>query len=335
GKYYEMVSTTADNRILVRRASDHIGGRLSYRQMRNYTIRRLANSASMGALKTVNNIDIHYQYADFSVATPGYWKLRAHNDFDNGQLVEVNGVPIREYHNKLVLKFDFSKLGDAFTDSVRMTLTNLLNEAFVTLFADNQPFISAVTPGNYTAPLTYSLTLEEGCESADKCIFIIEDSQLDIGLLVAVERNTDRIFQIISDYLIWNDEQISKCDRTSQTSVKKDKAVPFDIYEGTESDATKKNIIVRLIMRLVNLLKKKDGSETEATPADPESSETLTPRQKRKAERARKKEERLRKKTEKTASQEPSDQADTELPLSGEAEAITETPKEEEVTEDV
>ena len=88
-------------------------------------------------------------------------------------------------------------------------------------------------------------------------------------------------------------------------------------------------------MRLVNLLKKKDGSETEATPADPESSETLTPRQKRKAERARKKEERLRKKTEKTASQEPSDQADTELPLSGEAEAITETPKEEEVTEDV
>ena len=152
GKYYEMVSTASDNRILVRRASEHIGGRLSYRQMRNYTINRLEDSPSMGALKSVNNIDIHYQFADFSVDTPGYWKLRAHNDFDNGDLVKVNGVPTREYHHKQILKFDFSKFGDAFTDSIRMTLTNLLNEVFVTLFADNQAYISAVTPGNYNAP---------------------------------------------------------------------------------------------------------------------------------------------------------------------------------------
>ncbi len=45
GKYYEMVSTAADNRILVRRASEHIGGRLSYRQVREYTINRLEDSA--------------------------------------------------------------------------------------------------------------------------------------------------------------------------------------------------------------------------------------------------------------------------------------------------
>lgn len=128
GKYYEMVSTATNNRIMVRRASEHIGGRLSYRQVRNYTIHHLEDSSSMGALKSVNNIDIHYQYADFSVETLGYWKLRAHNDFDNGDLVKVNGVPTRDYHHKHILKFDFSKLGDAFTDSVRMTLTNLLNE---------------------------------------------------------------------------------------------------------------------------------------------------------------------------------------------------------------
>jgi hypothetical protein len=138
GKYYEMVSTAADDRILVRRAADHIGGRLSYRQVRNYTISHLEDSQFMGELKTINNIDVHYQFADFTVDTPGYWKLGAYNDFDNGSLVTVNGVPTRKYHHKHILKLDFSKLGDGFTDSVRMTLTNLLNEVFVTLFAENQ-----------------------------------------------------------------------------------------------------------------------------------------------------------------------------------------------------
>ncbi len=210
GKYYEMVSTATDNRILVRRASEYIDGRLAYRQVRNYTIHHLEDSQTMGALKTVNNIDIHYQFADFSVETPGYWKLGAHNDFDDGALVQVNGVPVREYHHKQILKFDFSKFGDAFTDSVRMTLTNLMNEVFVTLFAENQPFISAITPGQFEAPITYNLAMDEGIEASDKCIYIIEDSQLDIGLLIAVERNLKRILQIISDYLSWNDEMIEE-----------------------------------------------------------------------------------------------------------------------------
>lgn len=227
GKYYEMVATTTDNRILVRRASEHIGGRLSYRQVRNYTVHNLEVSSSMGTQKTVNDIDIHYLFADFSVETPGYWKLRAHNDFDNGDLVHINGVPTRQYHHKQILKFDFSKLGDVFTDSVRMTLTNLLNEVFVTLFADNQPFISAVTPGSYDAPLTYSLTFDEGISASDKCIYIIEDSQLDIGLLVAVERNIKRIFQIISDYLAWNDEQI---EESLNPKAPAEPPAPFDVY---------------------------------------------------------------------------------------------------------
>ena len=240
GKYYEMVSTTADDRILVRRASEHIGGRLSYRQVRNYTINHVEDSQTMGALKSVNDIDIHYQFADFSVDTPGYWKLTSHNDFDNGDLVMVNGVPTRKYHHKQILKFDFSKFGDAFTDSIRMTLTNLLNEVFVTLFADNQPFISAITPGHFEAPMTYSLNLSENIENADKSIFIIEDSQLDIGLLIAVERNVARILQIITDYLSWNEEMIEESIR-KQNEVETEKTTTeFDPYTDNASEKSTK-----------------------------------------------------------------------------------------------
>ena len=283
GKYYEMVSTATNNRIMVRRASEHIGGRLSYRQVRNYTIHHLEDSSSMGALKSVNNIDIHYQYADFSVETPGYWKLRAHNAFDNGDLVKINGVPVRDYHHKQVLKFDFSKIGDAFTDSVRMTLTNLLNEVFVTLFADNQPFISAVTPGSYDAPLTYSLALEEGIENAEKCIFIIEDSQLDIGLLIAVERNVNRILQIISDYLAWNDEQIAESVRKQNAPAEKKKEA-FDAYAEDPKPEKKKGFFGRIGDWFKSLFKKKDKKQ------EAESEDGLTPKQRKKAEKAAAKE---------------------------------------------
>ncbi len=299
GKYYQMVSTTADDRIMVRRAADHITGRLSYRQVRNYTINHLENSESMGALKSVNNIDIHYQFADITVETPGYWKLGAYNDFDNGDLVMVNGVPDRKYHHKQILKFDFSKLGDAFTDSIRMTLTNLLNEVFVTLFADNQPFISAITPGSFEAPITYNLTLAEGVENADKCIFIIEDSQLDIGLLVAVERNVGRIFQIISDYLSWNDEQIEQSKRKEAEPEQEKEPKPFDVYEepATEADDKPKKKGLKGVFgkigdwfKRIFKKKKKKGKDGKPTDESGEQGE-LTPKQKKKAEREAKKAE--------------------------------------------
>ena len=351
GKYYEMVSTTSDNRILVRRASEHIDGRLSYRQVRNYTINHLENSPSMGALKSVNNIDIHYQFADFSVDTPGYWKLRAHNDFDNGDLVKVNGVPTREYHHKQILKFDFSKFGDAFTDSIRMTLTNLLNEVFVTLFADNQSYISAVTPGNYDAPLTYSLELAEDIENADKCIFIIEDSQLDIGLLIAVERNVNRIFQIISDYLTWNDEKIAESMREPEAQTEEKISDSFDVYAEDddvyaedEKPEKKKGLFGRIgdwFKKVFKKKNKKGNDETETQDAGSESDDGLTPEQRKKAEKAAKKaerkaakeekkkqkqEEKLRKAQEKAA---PKEAETTKEEVTNEETADTEVPVEE------
>lgn len=275
GKYYEMISTTRNNRILVRRASEHIGARLVYRQVRNYIFHHIEDAQAMGSLKTVNDIGIYYQYADFSVETPGYWKLTAYNDFASGTLTEVNGVPVRQYRHKQILKFDFSKLGDAFTDSVRMTLTNLLNESFVTLFAENQPFISAITPGWYGAPLTYSLTMEADAGS-DKCIYIVEDSQLDIGLLVAVERNVSRIFQIISDYLSWNDEQIQLSLQALENPAQTVAAKPFDVY--APDPKVKKECWLKRFWKWIKSkfsrkTKAEPAGETAEQPADPEATD--------------------------------------------------------------
>lgn len=239
----------------------------------------------MGALKTVNGIDIYYQFADFSVKTPAYWRLSAYNDFKNGKLVEINGVPDRSYRHKQILKLDFSKLGEGFTDSVRMTLTNLLNEVFTTLFADNQPFITAVTCGEFGLPMTYSLHID-GAE--DKCIYIIEDSQLDIGLLIAMERNLNRILQIISDYLLWNAEMIRKSMEPpaapSEQGQKSSLSELAKAVEAAEGKPKKKCFFKCIIDWFKNLFRRKkkdpadgaqptDGADPAQAPQTPETEE--------------------------------------------------------------
>ena len=299
GKYYEMVTVTADNRILVRRASEHINGRMSYRQVRRYHLDRICDAESMGALKTVNDIDIYRQFADFRVETPAYWRLNAaYNDFRNGDVVELNGVPERRYYNKQILKLDFSKLGDAFTASIRLTLTALLNEVFMTLFADNKPFISAVTPGEYRLPQTYSLDFGPEAAESEKCIFLIEDSQLDIGLLIAVERNINRILQIISDYLSWNKEMVDlslaapAADAAPQSEEPETVADAVKQLEALEP-AKKKNIFSRIFSKIKSVFHKKKGSED--VPEEPGSKKKLTKEEKRQAKEAKKQEKAARK----------------------------------------
>ena len=98
-------------------------------------------------------------------------------------------------------------------DNIRYTVTVLFNEIFKTIFAENQAYICAVTDDTFLADdadkkqLIYSLK-GEGYELQKNAIYIIEDSQLDLGLTVAVERNLQRIFSIMHDYLDWHMETL-------------------------------------------------------------------------------------------------------------------------------
>lgn len=47
-------------------------------------------------------------------------------------------------------------------------------------------------------------------------IYIVEDSHIDLGLLVTVERNLQRIMEIIADYLVWNSKGPSTTHREGE-----------------------------------------------------------------------------------------------------------------------
>lgn len=216
GKYYEMQYLTADGQVLVRRAADHITGRPAYRQIREYRIHGIRPSDKIGAQRNVSGMKIVREFADITVKTPGYYSMARNNDFATAKRVafegEKNGIPMRSYRNKEILRIELPDMGGKLNDNIRYTVTLLFNEIFQTIFAENHAYICAVTDTSFldengVNPLTYSVA-GEGCELQDKAIYILEDSQLDLGLTVSVERNLERIFGIICDYLDWHNETL-------------------------------------------------------------------------------------------------------------------------------
>lgn len=217
GKYYEMQYLTADGQVLIRRAADHIHGRPAYRQIRNYEISGTRPIGRIGASRDVAGMKVVREYADICVKTPGYYRMNSYKDFANAEKIAFDGVssiPERVYNNKEILRIELPSKDGQVNDEVRYTATVLFNEIFRTLFADNQPFITAVTyeelaeDNGKCKPLTASLKGTDGYELSRNSIYIIEDSQLDLGLIVAVERNLRRIFGIMQDYLSWHETKL-------------------------------------------------------------------------------------------------------------------------------
>lgn len=264
GKYYEMLCLTGDNHVLVRRAADHIFGRPAYRQIRKYNLSNIVQSEKMGSQKDVSGITIVNEFADISVKTPAYLRMKSYKDYGSAKTVSINGVPDRNYMNKQLIRID---LPDADPDIV-YTITVLMNEVFKTLFAENQAYICAVTAAEPEAeteklrPLTYSIDGQINRNS----IYIIEDSQLDIGLLVTVERNLRRIFEIITDYLEWNEEAVEVSKNPPAEPEVPVGLIRTDDAEG-DGKKKKKNIFSRIGEWFSNLFgkgrKKKKGNGEE------------------------------------------------------------------------
>ena len=237
GKYYEMLRITPAGEVLVRRAADHITGRPSYRQIRRYQIRNILPSDQMGDQTDISGFQISREYADLRVETDGYFRMERYHDFRTAKKVTVNGIPAREYRNKMVLRLDLPETeGKPVTPEIRATITLLINEVFRTLFAENSAFLTAVSriPEQREYPLTASL--ESGGE--DSSIYFIEDSQLDLGLLIAAERNIHRILEIVCDYLNWHFDEIEKSKNPPERPTPPDYTVP-ETPEGEDGEKEK------------------------------------------------------------------------------------------------
>jgi hypothetical protein len=200
GKYYEVqsIGTSAyRDGVVLRRAAEHIRGRRAYRQLRAYQISDTSTAQTPGSHIHVGGVELLRRHATIGVRTLGYIERTTGEAVASSRRVEVDGIPDRAYQEKEFLEIRLPGVAP----HVRRTIAVMLNELFVTVFPYAHPYIVALTndPDREFGDLLPAAEHDVD----DGAILIVEDSLIDLGLTVAVERNWRRLLEIITDYLLW------------------------------------------------------------------------------------------------------------------------------------
>ena len=211
GKYYEVHEISPDYGIVLRRASDLYSSRRYYRQLRTYHMGKVEQS-EMVSSRNVAGMKLMTGCCDFSVDTDGYLDMQDLHDCRTARHVDLREDPKagsyrRSYHNKRILTV---KLPDMDED-MRYTLGLLFSELFRSLYPAGWEYLAVLAKKPEDLEETYSLLtydLEE--ENSTENLYIVEDSELDLGLLDSVSRNMPRMMEILEDYLSWHLEKLGE-----------------------------------------------------------------------------------------------------------------------------
>ena len=270
GKYYEVESITPYNGVVVRRAVDHISGRRYYRQVRHIVLSDWTDDTNVGGQKSMGDILLLKGYCQINIHTEGYLEMSAYNDLNSARHIHVSGIPVRSYRNKLVLKILFPEA----SERIRYTLCLLLNEIFRTTYPDAYPYICALTQlqegTEVPETLKYAMYTMES-DVKDTGIYIVEDSDIDLGLTASVERNLERYLEIISEFLIWHADKMQEKPKKTEPAEEFQPEFPSEPEE--TSGKKKKGVFGRLWERIKGFFRtlfRRKGKEGESEKKDDE-----------------------------------------------------------------
>ena len=249
GRYYQVQEITSDNGILVRRAADHLSGRVYYRQLRHYSVQNLQET---GGSRDLRGIALHTFSADIFAETDAYYAMESRGDFTNAHLVHLeSAVPMRVYQNKVLLGIE---LPDADPQLI-FTLCALLNELFLTLYPNEEGFLVAAS--NIRQPqddMQRAIVPSLEC-SGVPMLFVLEDCFMDLGVITSTERSFQRILEIITDYLSWyldpartrRNAAASQAEKAERTSALHDDS--GQTVEGDDDETVKDGLPVESPLR--------------------------------------------------------------------------------------
>jgi len=263
GKYYQAKYVSPQSGVVLRRASDQFNGRKYYRQIREYFFDFSTNSEIVSNRKMID-IEFVELRTDFSVATTGYLEMNDNHNLRTARMIDFSADPTvdnytRRYHNKSVLRI---KLPES-DDKICFTICLLLTEVFRSVFPDGWQYLAAVTkrPDNIDGMLNYVVYPARG-DIESGYIYIIEDSDIDLGLLDAVQKNFVRLMEVIADFLEWHFEKMRE-------PASKD-PVPVQITLAEAEKRKRRNLVLRMLDRIRKLFggKKRRKSRDQIHRAD-------------------------------------------------------------------
>ncbi len=254
GKYYQVKHVSPQSGVVLRRAADQFDGRKYYRQSRTYTLDSL-KKAELVSAKTVMDIEFVKLCTDFSVMTDGYLELKDNHNLRTARYIDLSQDPSvshcsRKYRNKNILRIKLPETDD----KLCFTFCLLLSEVFKSVFPDGWPYLAVVTrrPDDVEGILNYVVYPVEGDVEAGY-IYIIEDSEIDLGLLDAVEKNFMRLMEIVADFLDWHYEKMRE--------VPSEDPVPVKIEIAEREERKRRGLITRMLDRIRKLFGGKKEEE--------------------------------------------------------------------------
>ena len=283
GKYYLVKHISSTNGVVLRRASNLFHGRKYYRQIREYRFAENATEEIVNS-KTVMGVEVTVFRTDFSVATTGYLEMNNNNDLRSARVHDFSNDPsvdiyTRRYHNKAVLRVQMPNSNS----KVRYTICMLLSEIFKSIFPNAWQYLAVTSemPDDIDGMLNHMVYGVSGAVNQDY-IYIIEDSELDLGLLDAVEKNMVSLLELVTDFLTWHFEKMRE-------PAEKDPEIHTVEFPPKPK---KKNKFLEKIKKILRLTKKEEeagATEASGEEAAEETSETTQKPLSRKEARAEKK----------------------------------------------
>lgn len=252
GKLYRVHMVSPAIGCVLHRAADSYTNRYYYKQLRTYHFKE---GATLVRTRKVMDIEVTLEHRAFHVSTTGYLELKDNHNLRSAKIVNLSEDPSikvfeRTYKNKSVLRLSLPD-----TDvRMRFTISILLNEMFRSIFPDAWPYIAVLSsrPEDIEGMLdkfNYRVdgSIDEGM------IYIVEDSDIDLGLLEAIDNNLMRLFEIMSDYLEWHFEKMRE-------SPAKD-PVLSEIELLKDDEIKRKNFFSRIAKRIMRLFGASDEEE--------------------------------------------------------------------------
>ncbi|MGN1251005.1 MAG: hypothetical protein ACI4XW_13100 [Candidatus Spyradocola sp.] len=266
GKLYKVHMVSPVIGCVLHRAADSYTNRLYYKQLRTY---HFEEGSELVRTRKVMDIEVALERRSFGVSTTGYLELRENHDLRSAKLIDLSedpGIAVyeRAYKNKTVLRI---ALPD--TDvRIRFTICMLLGEMFRSIFPDAWPYLAVLSarPQDVEGMLDKFNYHVDG-RIDENMIYIVEDSDMDLGLLEAIDNNLMRFFEIMSDYLEWHFEKMKEPPAADP--------VLSEIEVPKEEETRRRNFFSRIARRIMRLFGASDESEEsnaeakdEETPAE-------------------------------------------------------------------
>lgn len=231
GKYYVVEHISSDKGVVLRRASLQYDGARYYRQIRKYTLGQWTD-VDVISRKTIIDIEVTKLQTDFDVTTSAYLEMYDNHDLRSSRKIDFVNDPhvddySRSYRKKNILKI---KLPDA-DEGVCFTFCMLLSEIFRTIYPSAWPYLAVVssTPDNIDGILKDLVYKVDGAIEKGY-IYILEDSEMDLGLIESIEKNLMKYMEIVTDFLNWHTEMLR------EEKKRKDNPVPESTESSTEEE---------------------------------------------------------------------------------------------------